>query len=63
LAELVVTLEDRATLERWTARRKTSQGLALRSRIVLRCTSGCRNTQVARELGVTNATAGKWRSR
>jgi transposase len=63
LAELVVTPEDRATLERWTARRTTSQGLALRSRIVLRCSTGCTNSQVAGELGVTNATVGKWRSR
>jgi transposase len=63
LAELVVTPDDRATLERWTARRKTGQGLALRSRIVLRCSTGVRNTQVARELGITNATVGKWRSR
>jgi transposase len=63
LAELVVTPDDRATLERWTARRKTGQGLALRSRIVLRCSTGVPNTQVARELGITNATVGKWRSR
>ena len=63
LAELVVTPEDRATLERWTARRKTAQALVLRSRIVLRCSSGCANSEVARELGVTNATVGKWRSR
>jgi transposase len=63
LAELVVTPDDRATLERWIARRKTGQGLALRSRIVLRCSTGVPNTQVARELGITNATVGKWRSR
>ena len=63
LAELVVTPEVRATLERWTARRKTSQTLALRSRIVPRCSSGRANSQVAPELGITNATVGKWRSR
>jgi transposase len=63
LAELVVTPDDRATLERWTGRRKTGQGLALRSRIVLHCSTGVPNTQVARELGITNATVGKWRSR
>ena len=63
LAELVVSSEDRATLERWTTRRKTAQALALRSRIVLRCSSGCSNSQVARELAVTNATVGKWRQR
>jgi transposase len=63
LAELVLTAEDRTALERWTARRKTAQALALRSRIVLRCSSGCSNSEVARELHITNATVGKWRSR
>src|ERR1035437_3504008 len=62
-APLAVTPEDRQTLERWTRRRTTAQGLALRSRIVLRCASGVTNTQVAEELHVTNATVGKWRSR
>jgi transposase len=63
LAELVVSADDRARLERWTARRKTAQSLALRAQIVLRCSSGCSNSQVARELRITNATVGKWRSR
>jgi transposase len=60
---LHVNVDDRQTLERWMRRRKTAQGLALRSRIVLRSASGVSNTQVADELGVTNATVGKWRSR
>src|SRR3981081_527165 len=63
LVELTVTPEDRATLERWTTRRKTAHGLAVRAEIVLRCSSGCSNSQVARELRLTNATVGKWRSR
>jgi transposase len=63
LVELVVSAEDRATLERWTARRKTAQGLALRAQIVLRCSSGGSNNQVARDLRITNTTVGKWRSR
>jgi transposase len=62
-APLAVTPEDRQTLERWTRRRTTAQGLALRSRMVLRCASGVTNTQVAEELHVTNATVRKWRSR
>jgi transposase len=62
-APLAVTADDRQTLERWTRRRRTAQGLALRSRIVLRCASGVPNTQVAEELQVTNATVGKWRTR
>ena len=62
-AELIVTADDRATLERWTARRSTAQALALRSRIVLRCSSGVSNLDVAAELGITNQTVGKWRQR
>jgi len=58
-----LTPEDRATLERWTTRRKTAHGLATRAEIVLRCSDGCSNSQVARELRLTNATVGKWRSR
>src|SRR5438105_4287275 len=62
-AQLIVPPEDLATLQRWTARRKTAQALALRSQILLRCASGLSNTEVARELGVVNATVGKWRAR
>ena len=62
-AELIVTTDDRATLERWTARRSTAQALALRSRIVLRCSSGITDLEVASELGITNQTVGKWRRR
>src|SRR5436305_11465811 len=63
MAQLMVSAEDRATLERWTTRRKTAHGLAVRAEIVLRCSSGCSNSQVARELRLTNATVGKRRSR
>jgi transposase len=62
-AALVVSAEDRETLERWTRRRSTAQALALRSRIVLGCSTGMSNTDVAEELHVTNATVGRWRSR
>ena len=62
-AELRVPPEDLATLERWTARRKTAQALALRARIILRSQSGLSNSQVASELGVIGDTVGKWRNR
>src|SRR5438309_5536733 len=61
--ELRVSAEDRATLERWTARRKSAQGLALRSRIVLSCASGLSNIAVARKLGIADQTVCKWRGR
>ena len=44
-------------------RRKTSQALALRARIVLRCADGCSNQAVAEELGVSRPMVGKWRQR
>jgi transposase len=63
MAELTVSAEDRATLERWTTRRKTAHGFAVRAEIVLRCSDGSSNSQVARELHLTNTTVGKWRAR
>ena len=63
LAPLALTDTDRTTLEQWTRRRTTAQALALRARIVLRAATGQSNTVTARELRVTKATGGKWRSR
>ncbi len=54
---------EREQLVRWERRRKSSQALALRSRIVLRCAEGGANTEVAAECGVSPATVGKWRRR
>jgi transposase len=62
-AELLLTPEERETLQAWARRRKTSQALSLRSRIVLACSRGLTNTQVAQELAVTMPTVGKWRQR
>jgi transposase len=62
-AELVLSEAERATLERWAGRPKSAQRLALRCRIVLACSSGVSNLEVARELGVSRATVGKWRNR
>ncbi len=54
---------EREQLVRWERRRKSSQALALRSRIVLQCASGLANAQVAEAVGVTPTTVGKWRRR
>jgi len=62
-AVLELTEEERGQLQRWSRRRKSSQALALRSRIVLACASGADNKTVAAELGCAQATVGKWRAR
>src|SRR5215472_12671565 len=62
-AALVVSEADRAELVRWTKRPKSSNGLAQRARIILRCADGLPSTEVAKALHVTNQTVCKWRSR
>jgi hypothetical protein len=47
LAALVLSTDERATLERWSRRRSSAQALALRCRIVLACAEGTSNTEVA----------------
>jgi transposase len=63
LDPLVLTDEERQVLEAWARRRKTAQALALRSRVVLACAGGAAVSAVAADLGISRATAGKWRSR
>ncbi len=60
---LELTDGERDQLVRWERRRKSSQALALRSRIVLKCGQGHANKEVAAECGVSPATVGKWRRR
>lgn len=63
IAELIVSAEERATLEGWVRRRSSAQALALRAGIVLDCASGMSNTGVARRRRVSKQMVGKWRSR
>jgi transposase len=60
---LILTDEERDQLSRWTRRRKSSQALALRSRIVLACAEGMTNKDVAALVGCSAPTVTKWRSR
>jgi transposase len=63
MPRLVLTGDERETLERWTRRPTTAQALAQRARIVLKCAAGASNQAVARELGATRLTVGRWRQR
>jgi hypothetical protein len=63
LPELKLAKEENNRLVEWTRRHKTSQALALRSRIVLFCAQNMPNGEVARHLRVTKQTVGKWRRR
>ena len=63
LEPLVLTGDERRTLENWVKRRSTAQGLALRARIVLACAQGGSNVAVAARLGVSRTTVRKWRTR
>jgi transposase len=60
---LTLVLVDKEKLELLARRPKTAQRLALRSKIVLRAAEGLSNQNIAKRLGVTGATVGKWRER
>ncbi len=62
-APLELSAEERTVLERNVRRRKISHQLGLRSRIVLGCAEGHSNRDVARRVGVHEATVCKWRGR
>jgi transposase len=63
LKPLTLTDDERSKLDAWSRRPKTSQRLALRSRIVLAAAAGHTNTAIAADLRVTLPTVGKWRKR
>jgi len=62
-AELVLSEAEHEQFTALTLRRKTSQALALRARIVLACASGIDNKLVASRQRVTPQTVSKWRAR
>jgi transposase len=63
LKPIMLTADERSTLEGWARRRTTAQAVALRARIVLQAAAGDSNTRIARRERVTKATVGKWRGR
>jgi len=61
---IILSSEERETLQRWARRHSFSQALALRCRIVLACAEGDRSRdEIAAEVGCNPATVTKWRHR
>ena len=58
-----LSAEERFELETRVRRRRTSQGQALRARIVLKAAEGLTISAMARELGTSRATVRLWRHR
>src|SRR5499427_4854868 len=60
---VIISPSERTTLEQWSRRRSTAQGLAQRARIVLACTTGRTDVEISCELAVHRDTVGTWRRR
>jgi transposase len=60
---LSLTETEQDQLRRWARRAKSTQALALRSKIILACAEGSSNLDVAARLGVREQTVAKWRGR
>jgi transposase len=61
--EIVLTTEERDTLNSWVRAGSTEQRLNLRARMILACAQGQQTTQVATEMGVMPYIVSKWRKR
>jgi transposase len=61
--QLMLTTDERQTLEQWARRPKTAQAMARRARLVLACADGQTNQAVAAAFRTTGQTVGRWRQR
>jgi len=61
LRPIALSDDERRELQQWSRKRRSPR--AVRARIVLNCVPGRSNREVARRLGVTTQTVGKWRGR
>lgn len=61
--EIILTQEERRTLECWAKGRRTEVRVATRAKIVLAAAQGKQNKDIAKEMGTTRVTVGLWRSR
>src|SRR5271155_367647 len=62
-AELTLSDDEQAALQRWARRAKSSQAMALRAKIILTCADGHDNKETAALLRCNGSTVGKWRKR
>jgi transposase len=62
-APVVISDEDRPTLERWSRGRRYAARLVLRAKIVLLSAAGKQNKEIAEQLGTRQKTVGLWRKR
>jgi Homeodomain-like domain len=60
---LDLSTDERSALERITRRRTVSRQLSKRAKIILTCDTSQTNSQVAKQLGFSQHTIGKWRER
>jgi transposase len=60
---LTMTDEQRRTIEAWHRAPNTTQGIALRAKIVLLAAEGAANNRIATELGISRTTVILWRRR
>ena len=61
IAPLVLSVQERAYLERQVRRHRVARSLSERCRVILRCADGLPSKDVAVELGLHEHTVGKWR--
>jgi len=60
---LLLTNDERRTLDHWARRPTSAQRLALRCRMILACADGLTNRAVAKRLRVSSNSVCKWRER
>lgn len=63
LTELVLSNAEREELERLARRARTNRNIAFRAQLLLACSTGMANVDVARRYRTTKQTVGKWRAR
>jgi len=59
----MLSVQERAYLERQVRRYRVARSLSERCRVILRCADGLPSKDVAAELGLHEHTVGKWRRR